>query len=145
MRYVIPIAIVAIICAAIFIIPKIKTRPSSWRWVRIYWIALAPTLAVMLAQHAWGWPEIFKLAPLWALFYIAGRRDQQGAKTGATTRKSPEPIGHIECYCGEEMPIYGDVEIMGAPGEQTATASVDTSALWLHSFEKHPDAHKEEA
>lgn len=76
--------------------------------------------------------------------WIDRRPDAKTAKTSAP-KEAPAPIGHIECYCGEEMPIYGDVEIMGEPGQQTATISVDTSALWLHSFEKHPNAHKEEA
>ncbi|AIY01200.1 hypothetical protein ART_1601 [Arthrobacter sp. PAMC 25486] len=69
------------------------------------------------------------------------RANKSGQRTAKTTRKSPEPIGHIECYCGDKMPIYGDVEITGEPGAQIATVSVDTSALWLHSFQKHPDAH----
>lgn len=117
---------------------------KRYNWTRIFWVSFPITIAITLVMPK-DWPELIRWAPVLALWYIRGRLDQQGFKLAKTTCKIPEPIGHIECYCGEQIPIYGDVELTGEPGGQTAFIRTDTSALWLHSFEKHPDAHKEEA
>lgn len=80
MKYVIPIVIVAIICAAIYIPSKIKTDPAMWRWGRIFWISfpICIALTLIMPNH---WPELARWAPPLALWYINGRRDQQHAFT----------------------------------------------------------------
>lgn len=114
-------------------------------WQRIYWISFCVLLPIVLIIPS-DWPELIQWAPVMAIWYIAGRSAQQHhdkRRRAITQRVSRQPIGHVQCYCGDKLPIYGDFELEGEPGEQTATVSADTSALWLHSFTKHPDAHKE--
>lgn len=116
MNYVIPIVIVAIVCAAIYIPSKIRTDPAMWRWELIFWISLPICIALTLIMPN-HWPELARWAPPLALWYINGRRDQQRG-TGHTCQY--ETTSEIFAW-GKLRPRTLHCTIKNCRSEQTIT------------------------
>ena len=89
MTYVIPLAILlaaGLIWPVCALLSRIDTEPAAWNWTRIFDISAIILLPLLLFAPR-DWPEIARWSPAIIIWYLAGRRDQQGIRTKQNASK----------------------------------------------------------